>query len=149
MSYIWMACRSSISSALSWCGAVACVALLAGCALFGTSKTERVMRFEYDLNHNRRYAYQNFLESATTDYVSLATQDPAYTWNGWFPPAEWPETSEYAITIDDTSSETVQATAAGPSDFGGPRSLTFGMVRSGIYWYIERLTLSGFGTIVD
>jgi hypothetical protein len=106
------------------------------------------MRFEYDLNHNRQYAYQNFLESATTDYVSLATSNTAYTWDKWFPPTEWPETAEYTITIEDVSGETVQATVAGPSDFGGAQSLTFGMVRSGIYWYIEKLTLSGL-VIVD
>jgi hypothetical protein len=128
-----------------------CAILLAGCSLFGTSQAERVMRFEYDLNHNRQYAYQNFLESATNDYVKLATQDPVYTWNryDWFPPAEWPETTEYTISVDDVSGETVQATVTGPSDFSGPQTLTFGMVRSGIYWYIEKLTLSGSGLIVD
>jgi hypothetical protein len=42
----------------------------------------------------------------------------------------------------------VQATVFGPSDFGGSKSLTFGMVRSGLYWYIEKLTLEG-SVIVD
>jgi hypothetical protein len=124
--------------------------LLAGCAPFGTSQAERAARLEYDLNHSRRYAYQNFLQSATTDYVTLATQNPIYTWDKWFPPAEWPETTEYTISVDDVSGGTVQATVSGPSDFGGSKSLTFGMVRSGLYWYIEKLTLEGWpGAIVD
>jgi hypothetical protein len=122
--------------------------LIAGCALFGTSQAERAARFEYDLNHNRRDAYQNFLQSATTDYVTLATQNPIYTWNVWFPPAEYPETTEYTISVDEVSGETVKATVSGPLDFTGPKSLTFGMVRSGIYWYIEKLTLDG-SVIVD
>ena len=122
--------------------------LIAGCALFGTSQAERVALFEYDLNLNRRYAYRNFLQSATSDYVTLATQNPIYTWNVWFPPAEYPDTTKYTISVDEVSGETVEATVSGPSDFTGPKSLTFGMVRSGIYWYIEKLTLDG-SVIVD
>ena len=133
-----------LAAGLSFLGAL----LLAGCAPFGTSQAERAARFEYDLNHNRRYAFQNFLQSATTDYVTLATQNPVYTWDVWFPPAEYPETTEYTIVVDNVSGGTAQATVSGPSDFGGSKSLTFGMVRSGLYWYIEKLTLEG-SVIVD
>ncbi len=124
--------------------------LLGGCAPFGTSQAERAARFEYDLNHNRSFAYQNFLPSATTAYNDLVGLPLTETWNQWFPPADWPETTEYTISVDDVSGETVQATVSGPSDFAGPKSLTFGMVRSGLYWYIEKLTLEGWsGAIVD
>ena len=122
--------------------------LLASCALFGTSKTERVMRFETDLNENRSFAYQNFLESATTDYAKLAYQTLSVTWDFWFPPAEWPETTEYTITVEDVATDSVTATVTGPTDFGSAKTLVLGMVRVGIYWYLEKLTLDG-AVIVD
>jgi len=122
--------------------------LLGGCAPFGTSQAERAARFEYDLNHNRHFAYQNFLPSATTAYNDLVGLPLTQTWNFWFPPAEYPETTEYTIVVDNVSGGTAQATVSGPSDFGGSKSLTFGMVRSGLYWYIEKLTLEG-SVIVD
>jgi hypothetical protein len=121
--------------------------LLGGCALFGTSKTERVMRFETDLNENRQFAYQNFLESATTDYSLLANSDPVATWDQWFPPAEYPDDTLYTFTVEDTTSDSVTATVTGPAEFTG-NTLVFGMVRDGLYWYIERLTLDGT-VIVD
>ena len=124
--------------------------LLGSCAPFGTSQAERAARFEYDLNHNRHFAYQNFIPSSTTAYDDLVGLPLNETWNKWFPPAEYPETTEYTISVDDVSGGTVQATVSGPSDFGGSKSLTFGMVRSGLYWYIEKLTLEGWpGAIVD
>jgi hypothetical protein len=124
-------------------GILASALLLGSCALFGTSKTERVMRLEADLNGNRAYAYQNFLESATTDYVTLATQSPVYTWDQWFPPANWPETTGYTFTVEAVTPDSVTATVTGPSNFGSAKTAVFGVVRAGIYWYLEKLTLAG------
>jgi hypothetical protein len=122
--------------------ALTAAAILTGCAIFGTSKAERVMRLETDLNESRACAYQNF-DPAIADYLTLATQNPNYTWNVWFPPAEWPETTLYSITVEDTSADSLTATVDGPADFGGPRTLTVGLVRMGMDWYINRLELAG------
>jgi hypothetical protein len=129
--------------------ALAAAAILTGCAIFGTSKAERVMRLETDLNESRQFAYQNF-DPDIADYLTLATQNPIYTWNVWFPPAEWPEATLYSITVKDTSADSLTATVDGPVDFGGPRTLTVGLVRIGMDWYIDRLELSGYALpIVD
>lgn len=126
----------------------ALVLLLGGCALFGTSKAERVTLFENDLNGNRQFAYQNFLAAATADYSFIANTDPVATWDQWFPPAEYPDETPYAFTFEDTTTDSVTVTVTGPVGFGGPKTLVFGMVRDGLYWYIERLTLDGT-VIVD
>jgi hypothetical protein len=115
--------------------------LLAGCAIFGTSKAERVARLEADLNESRQFAYQNF-DPSIADYLTLATQDPSQTWDQWFPPAEWPETTQYTLSVQDKSTDSITATVNGPADFNGPRTLTIGLVRIGLDWYINRLELS-------
>ena len=122
--------------------ALAVAAVLGGCAIFGTSKAERVMRLETDLNESRQYAYQNF-DPAIADYLALATQNPNSTWDDWFPPAEWPETTLYSIGVQDTGTDSITATVNGPADFAGPRTLTVGLVRLGMDWYISGLELSG------
>jgi len=129
--------------------ALAVAAALSGCAIFGTSKAERVMRLETDLNESRQYAYQNF-DPSINDYLTLATQNPNYTWDVWFPPAEWPETTLYTISVEDTGTDSIRATVNGPADFAGPRTLTVSLVRIGLEWYISGLELSGFALpIVD
>ena len=129
--------------------ALAVAAALSGCAIFGTSKAERVMRLETDLNESRQYAYQNF-DPSINDYLTLATQNPNYTWDVWFPPAEWPETTLYTISVEDTGTDSIRATVNGPTDFAGPRTLTVSLVRVGLEWYISGLELSGFALpIVD
>jgi len=129
--------------------ALAGAAVLGGCAIFGTSKAERVMRLETDLNESRQYAYQNF-DPSINDYLTLATQNPNYTWDVWFPPAEWPETTLYTISVEDTGTDSITATVNGPADFAGPRTLTVSLVRVGLEWYISGLELSGFALpIVD
>jgi hypothetical protein len=129
--------------------ALAVAAALSGCAIFGTSKAERVMRLETDLNESRQYAYQNF-DPSINDYLTLATQNPNYTWDVWFPPAEWPETTLYTISVEDTGTDSITATVNGPADFAGPRTLTVSLVRVGLEWYISGLELSGFALpIVD
>ena len=120
----------------------AAAAALSGCAVFGTSKAERVLRLQTDLNESRQYAYQNF-DPAIADYVTLATRNPNYTWDDWFPPTDWPDTTEYRITVQDAAGDSITATVEGPADFGGPRTLTVGLVRLGLDWYITRLELSG------
>jgi len=122
--------------------ALAVAAALSGCAIFGTSKAERVMRLETDLNESRQYAYQNF-DPSINDYLTLATQNPNYTWDDWFPPAEWPETTLYTISVEDTGTDSITATVNGPADFAGPRTLTVSLVRVGLEWYISGLELSG------
>jgi hypothetical protein len=129
-------------AALAVAAALVAAAALSGCALFGTSKAERVLRFQTDLNESRQYAYQNF-DPAIGDYLSLSTQNPNYTWDEWFPPADWPDTTQYRITVQDTAGDSLTATVEGPVDFGGPRTLTIGVVRLGLDWYINRLELSG------
>jgi hypothetical protein len=115
----------------------------AACAPFGTSKAERVARFETDLNESRQYAYQNFDPATTADYVDLATLPPSQTWDDWFPPTEWPETAEYVLEVQDVGSDSLTARVTGPADFEGPRTLTVGLVRIGMEWYINRLELEG------
>jgi hypothetical protein len=122
--------------------AFAAAVAISGCAIFGTSKTERVARFETDLNENRQFAYQNF-DPAIADYVTLATQSPNYTWDQWFPSAEWPDTTKYVIEVQDVGSDSIKARVTGPAEFLGPRTLTVGLVRLGLEWYINRLELSG------
>jgi hypothetical protein len=120
---------------------------LASCAPFGTSKAERVARLEFDLNggvQSRQYAYQNFDPATTADYVDLATRPPSQTWDDWFPPTEWPETAEYVLEVQDVGSDSLTARVTGPADFEGPRTLTVGLVRVGMEWYINRLDLSGY-----
>jgi hypothetical protein len=116
--------------------------LFAGCALVGTTQAERVARLEADLNESRTFAYQNF-DPSIDDYLLLVAGDPRTTWDAWFPPAEWPETTLYAIEISSTADDSVTASVDGPEQFGGPRTLTIGLVRLGLDWYISSLELSG------
>jgi hypothetical protein len=130
----------------AYLSAIAATLAFTACAPFGTSKAERVARLEYDLNggvQSRQYAYQNFDPATTTDFVNLATQDPNQTWDQWFPPSEWPDTTRYVIDIQDIGSDSLTARVTGPVDFGGPRTLTVGLVRIGMEWYINRLELEG------
>jgi hypothetical protein len=120
---------------------------LGGCSLFGTSKTERIARFEADLNGNRHYLYENFLPAETDDYALIRDSDLVYTWDKWFP-LPYPEGGSYSITIEDSSGDPITATVEGPEIFDGPRSAAFYFVRSGLYWYLNRLDLGG-GAIVD
>ncbi len=119
---------------------------LAACAPFGTSKAERVARLEFDLNggqQSRQYAYQNFDPNTTTDYNYLATQNPNQTWDLWFPPGELSDTTQYVLEVQDTDSDSARVRVTGPVDFGAARTLTVGLVRIGLEWYINRLELSG------
>ncbi len=118
---------------------------LTGCGLFATSKAERVARLEADLNggyQTRQYAYQNF-DPSIADYVNLATWPPSQTWDDWFPPTEFPETTAYSLEVQDIGPDSLTARVTGPVDFGGPQTLTVGVVRLGLDWYINRLELSG------
>lgn len=131
--------------------AVASALALTACAPFGTSKAERVMRLEFDLNggqQSRQYAYQNFDPATTADYTDLATLPPSQTWNDWFPPAEMSDTTEYVLEVQDVGSDSVRARVTGPVDFQ-PQTLTVGLVRIGLEWYINRLELSTTGLIVQ
>ena len=113
------------------------------CSLLGTTKEERIARFESDLNNNRGYIYQNFLDSVTTDYDAI--KNPILTWDVWFPEG----TENYEITITDSSVDPVTATIDGPDIFGGPMPIEFKMVKDDFFnWYIEELTLNDI-KIVD
>ena len=125
----------------------AITAILTSCAPFGTSKRDRVLRFEADLNSAREYLYQNFLEAETTQYATIRDSDTAYTWDDWFP-VEFLETGTYTITLDSMFGNPLDATVEGPAVFGGPKSMQFHFARSGVYWYLEGLTLDG-SKIVD
>ena len=129
--------------------AIALAIALIACAPFGTSKAERVARLETDLNESRQFAYQNFDPLTTTDYLTLATQNPNYTWDQWFP-LEASDTTKYVLEVQDVGSDSLEARVTGPVDFAGPRTLTVGLVRIGLEWYINRLELSGYALpIVD
>ncbi len=130
--------------------AFAAALALSGCAIFGTSKAERVARLEYDLNGgywSRQYAYQNF-DPSIADYVKLATQPPTQTWDDWFPPTEAPDTTPYALEVQNIGPDSLTARVTGPVDFGGPQTLTVGLVRLGLDWYISSLQLSGPAGII-
>jgi len=114
--------------------------VITSCAPFGTSKRDRVLRFEADLNSSREYLYQNFLEAETTQYDTIRDSDTAYTWDDWFP-VEFLETGTYSITLDSMFGNPLDATVEGPAVFGGPKSMQFHFARSGVYWYLEGLTL--------
>ena len=118
------------------------VLTITSCAPFGTSKKERVLRFEADLNGAREYVYQNFLEAETVDYATIRDSDTAYTWDDWFP-LDFPETGTYTITLDSVFGNPLEGTVDGPDVFGGPQPIEFYFARSGIYWYLEGLTLDG------
>jgi hypothetical protein len=124
-----------------------CAAVLASCAPFGTSKRDRVLLFEADLNGSREYLYQNFLEEETVDFATIRDSDTGSTWDFWFP-LDFPEPGTYTITIDSIFGNPIEATIDGPDAFNGPQSIEFHLIRSGIYWYLEGLTLSG-SKIVD
>ena len=122
-------------------------AILTSCAPFGTSKRDRVLRFEADLNESREYLYQNFLESETTQYATIRDSDTTYTWDEWFP-VDFQQTGTYTITLDSLFGNPLDATVEGPDVFSGPKSIEFHFARSGVYWYLEGLTLEG-SKIVD
>ena len=121
--------------------------VLTSCAPFGTSKQDRVLRFEADLNDARDYLYQNFLEAETTDYATIRDSNTSYTWDEWFP-LDFPDTGTYTISLDSTFGNPLEGTVDGPEVFGGPKSIQFHFARAGVYWYLEGLTLSG-SKIVD
>ena len=121
--------------------------LLTSCAPFGTSKRDRVLLFEADLNDAREYLYQNFLESETNDYPTIRDSDIGTTWDMWFPPG-FPIRGTYTVSLDSHFGNPLDGTVEGPDVFGGPQSIEFHFVRSGVYWYLEGLTLNG-SKIVD
>jgi hypothetical protein len=122
---------------------IALVAIvLVSCAPFGTSKRDRVLRFEADLNKSRDYLYQNFLESETTQYTLIRDSDPGETWDVCFP-VEFPEPGTYTITLDTVFGNPLEATVEGPAAFNGPKSAEFSFARSGVYWYLTGITLDG------
>ena len=121
---------------------------ITSCSPFGTSKNERVLRFEADLNGAREYVYQNFLESETVDYATIRDSDTAYTWDEWFPP-DFPEAGIYTITLDSVFGNPLEGTVDGPDVFSGPKPIEFHFARSGIYWYLEGLNLDGGVKEVD
>jgi hypothetical protein len=123
------------------------VMTVTSCSPFGTSKRERVQRFEADLNGSREYAYQNFLEAETVQYATIRDSDPGSTWDVWFP-LDFPEPGIYTITLDSVFGNPLEGTVDGPDVFSGPKSIEFNFARSGIYWYIEKLTLDGTPPIV-
>ena len=138
----------SVSSLLRFTILIVFVAvILTSCAPFGTSKRDRVFRFEADLNDSREYLYQNFLEAETTQYATIRDSDTAYTWDEWFP-VDFPQTGTYTISIDSLLGNPLDATVEGPDVFSGPKSVQFHFARSGFYWYLEGLTLDG-SKIVD
>jgi hypothetical protein len=116
--------------------------LLTSCAPFGTSKRDRVLRFEADLNSSREYLYQNFLESETTQYEVIRDEDTACTWDKCFP-VGFPEAGTYTITLDTFFGNPLEATVEGPAVFGGPKPMEFNFTRSGVYWYLTGITLDG------
>ena len=117
-------------------------ALLTSCAPFGTSKRDRVLLFEADLNGSRDHLYQNFLESETYNYTVIRDDDPGTTWDMWFP-QEFPDPGIYSITIDSVFGNPLEATVDGPDAFGGPKSIDFHFTRSGLYWYLTAIDLGG------
>ena len=112
------------------------------CAPFGTSKRDRVLRFEADLNDSREYLYQNFLEGETTQYELIRDSSPGCTWDKCFP-LGLPEGGTYTITLDTFIGNPLEATVAGPAVFAGPKPAEFHFTRSGVYWYLTGITLDG------
>ncbi len=123
-------------------------AIVTSCSPFGTSKRERVLRFEADLNGSREYVYQNFLEAETVDFATIRDSDTAYTWDDWFPP-DFPGAGTYTITLDSVFGNPLEGTVDGPDVFGGPQPIEFYFARSGVYWYLEGLNLDGGVKEVD
>ncbi len=113
---------------------------LSTCAPFGTSRKERVEMFEYDLNHCREYLYQNFLEAETDDYETIRDSDTTCTWDDWFP-LPFPGGGTYTVTLDSRLGNPLEGTVDGPDGFEGPKSIQFHFARSGVYWYLEGLSL--------
>jgi hypothetical protein len=126
--------------------ALIALAVLAGCAPFGTTRKERVQRFEVGLNENREYLYQEFYEPLTSDYATLQTSPATATWDVWFPPG-FPDPGTYSVSADSYLGDFVEAVVTGPG-FANPKPLRLYMVRSGLEWYIEKLVLDGT-TIVN
>ncbi|MEE9307257.1 MAG: hypothetical protein V3V57_07025 [Spirochaetia bacterium] len=124
------------------------VMTITSCSPFGTSKKERVLRFEADLNGAREYVYQNFLEAETVEYATIRDSDTAYTWDFWFP-LDFPEPGIYTITLDSVFGNPLEGTVDGPDVFSGPQPIEFYFARSGIYWYLEGLNLDGGVKEVD
>ncbi len=124
------------------------VMTITSCSPFGTSKKERVLRFEADLNGAREYGYQNFLEAETVEYATIRDSDTAYTWDFWFP-LDFPEPGIYTITLDSVFGNPLEGTVDGPDVFSGPQPIEFYFARSGIYWYLEGLNLDGGVKEVD
>ena len=122
--------------------------MFVSCSPFGTSKKERVLRFEADLNGAREYVYQNFLEAETVEYATIRDSDTAYTWDEWFP-LDFPEPGIYTITLDSVFGNPLEGTVDGPDVFSGPQPIEFYFARSGIYWYLEGLNLDGGVKEVD
>ncbi len=121
---------------------LAALLLPAGCSLFGTTAAERVARFEKDLNDSPEFVYQNFLESATTDYTAI--QDRYSTWDEWFPPAS----TAYTVEITTITQTAATGTISGGS-FTDPLPIELGLVQADpLTWYLESLTLDG-ATLVD
>ena len=118
------------------------IAALTSCAPFGTSKRDRLLLFEADLNDSREYLYQNFLESETTQYSLIRDNDPGETWDVCFP-VGFPDTGTYTITLDTFFGNPLGATVEGPGAFDGPKSAEFFFTRSGVYWYLTGITLDG------
>ena len=126
---------------------VVLLSALAGCSLVGTTRKERVLRFEVGLNDNRKYLYMDFYEPLTTDYALLRDSDVGTTWDVWFPPG-YPEPGTYTLTVDDYSVDVIEAVVTGPDDSADPMALELHLTRVGLEWYIDKLVLDG-ATIVD
>jgi hypothetical protein len=121
------------------------VLALGSCALVGTSRKDRMMRFEVGLNENRPELYQDFFAGATSDYDTLRTTDVGQTWDVWFPPG-YPTPGTYTLEFVENlrgSVDGVLATVSGPAEFGSPKSLELRMVRVGLDWYLAALELDG------
>ena len=123
------------------------LAAMAGCSLFGTTRKERVLRFEDGLNENRAYLYQDFYEPLTTDYATLQDADVSVTWDIWFPPG-YPEPGTFTLSVEDYSVDVIEAVVTGPDADAEPMTLQLYMTQVGLDWYLERLDLDGV-TIVD
>lgn len=116
------------------------LAVVFGCS-FGVTIQGRIDQFLEDLNAASRDQLYLNLDPSLVDYDAL--KDPAY-WDGWFPLVSGG--TDYFLTsqvIDNPGGTiaTVTATIDGPIGFSGPFPIVIGLVKVGLDWMIETITL--------
>lgn len=122
--------------------AVLFVLALASCDLFGdrVSISDRISRFESDLNNNQSAVFDN-LHPSVQQYE--ASKFPAF-WESRFPVAD--RTYSISVTGGNTRSGVVTGRAGSPN---ASRTITLSFREDGRNnWKIDQITLEGAGTFI-